>query len=471
MRFPKTDITRLIAEALRSHKSRSPIDHPDRSVKARHLEEGLGTLSEHGNTYHNPDFLPKDGSEPATGDISMGTHKIKEVVDPTADQEAATKKYVDEHAGGGAHASTHEDGGADEISLAGLSGEAADNQPSDHATPIAAHAADDDAHHALVSIGADAAHSLATQVLSAVAAGAAQVGHVSLTAQTMGAGLKTFADSLATGKFVEFPHTGVPANPAAGKKRIYFGSTGNCILLSSDGSLQILLHSGSSPNCIGGWTFEQQLRMKEDATLSSPGSGYAYFFLDADNRLNVKDENDVVHLLTLDDLAILKSLLTTRGDMIRRGASTPERFAKGTVGKFLKMGADDPDWQWEEAVIEYVIDGGGEVIPTGYAGGLEVGFDCFVTGWTVTAQDGNSGAIVVDVWKDTYANFPPTVADTIAGSEKPTIAATNPKGQDLTLTTWTQALTKGDWLGFNVDSVATLTRVTVSLRVDKYRAS
>jgi len=287
----------------------------------------------------------------------------------------------------------------------------------------------------------------------------------------MGAGLKTFADSLATGKFFEMPFTSIPSNPAGGKRRFYINSVGNLIMLASTSAIVEFLHNGSAPTCTGGWTFEQQLRMKEDATLSSPGSGYAYFFLDADNRLNVKDENDVVHLLTLDDLAILKSLLTTRGDMIRRGASAPERFAKGTSGKFLKMGADDPDWQWEEAVIEYVIDGGGEVISTGYAGGLEVGFDCFVTGWTVTAQDGNSGAIVVDVWKDTYANFPPTVADTIAGSEKPTIAATNPKGQDLTLTTWTQALTKGDWLGFNVDSVATLTRVTVSLRVDKYRAS
>lgn len=171
------------------------------------------------------------------------------------------------------------------------------------------------------------------------------------------------------------------------------------------------------------------------------------------------------------DLHILKSLLTTRGDMIRRGASAPERFAKGTSGKFLKAGASDPDWQWDEGVIPYVIDGGGSVISTGYAGGLEVPFDCFVTGWTITAQDGNSGAIVVDVWRDTYANFPPTVADTIAGSEKPTITATGNKGQDLSLSTWTQALTKGDWLSFNVDSVTTLTRVTVSLRVDKYRAA
>lgn len=170
------------------------------------------------------------------------------------------------------------------------------------------------------------------------------------------------------------------------------------------------------------------------------------------------------------DACIAKSLLTTRGDMIRRSASAPERFAKGASGKFLKAGANDPDWQWDEAAIEFTIDGGGSAISTGVAGGLEVPFDCFVTGWTIGATDGNTGSIVVDVWKDTYGNFPPTVADTIAESEKPTISASN-KGQDLSLSTWTQALSQGDWLFFNVDSCSTLTRVTLSLRVDKYRSS
>lgn len=41
MRFPKTEITRLIADALGRHKARSPIDHPDGSVKARHLGDDV----------------------------------------------------------------------------------------------------------------------------------------------------------------------------------------------------------------------------------------------------------------------------------------------------------------------------------------------------------------------------------------------------------------------------------------------
>lgn len=99
MRFPKTDITRLIGQFLSRHAGRNPMDHPPKSVKPWHLEEGLG-LSEHGNAYHSPDFLAADGSVPATADIPLGTHKLTGVADPAADQDAATKKYVDDHAGG-----------------------------------------------------------------------------------------------------------------------------------------------------------------------------------------------------------------------------------------------------------------------------------------------------------------------------------------------------------------------------------
>jgi len=117
-----------------------------------------------------------------------------------------------------------------------------------------------------------------------------------------------------------------------------------------------------------------------------------------------------------------------------------------------------------EAAIEFIIDGGGTAITTGEKGHIEVPFNCIVNGWTAVADQ--SGSIVVDVWKDTYANFPPTVDDTIAGTEKPTLS-TAQKNQDLSLTTWATALTKGDIIAFNVDSIDTCTRVVVSLRVTK----
>lgn len=45
-------------------------------------------------------LLPKDGSESMTGSLDLGTHKIINVVNPTGDQDAATKKYVDDEISG-----------------------------------------------------------------------------------------------------------------------------------------------------------------------------------------------------------------------------------------------------------------------------------------------------------------------------------------------------------------------------------
>ena len=114
--------------------------------------------------------------------------------------------------------------------------------------------------------------------------------------------------------------------------------------------------------------------------------------------------------------------------------------------------------------LEFVIDGGGDVISTGVAGDLQVPFDCTILEAVLLADQ--SGSIQVDIWKDTYANFPPTVADTITASAVPAISAST-KDQDSTLTGWTVAVSSGDILRFNVDSIATIERCTVILKVRK----
>ena len=74
-----------------------------------------------------------------------------------------------------------------------------------------------------------------------------------------------------------------------------------------------------------------------------------------------------------------------------------------------------------------------------------------------------SGSIVIDVWKDSFGNFPPTVADTIAGTEKPTLSSQQ-AAQDLSLSTWSQDIDAGDVLAFNVDSASTVAQVPLTLR-------
>ena len=111
--------------------------------------------------------------------------------------------------------------------------------------------------------------------------------------------------------------------------------------------------------------------------------------------------------------------------------------------------------------ITCVFDGGGSAITANTKAYVEVPFGMTITGWTLVGDQ--SGSIVIDVWTDTYAKFPPTVADTIAGTEKPTISSAT-KGQDISLSSWTTTVTAGDVLGFNVDSCTTITRATLVIR-------
>jgi len=116
------------------------------------------------------------------------------------------------------------------------------------------------------------------------------------------------------------------------------------------------------------------------------------------------------------------------------------------------------------AAINFVIDGGGSAITTGEKGFIEIPFACTINQVTTLADQ--SGSIVVDIWKDTYANYPPTDADSITASAPPTISAAT-KAQDSTLTGWTTSISAGDILGYNVDSATTVTRVTVALKVTR----
>jgi hypothetical protein len=117
------------------------------------------------------------------------------------------------------------------------------------------------------------------------------------------------------------------------------------------------------------------------------------------------------------------------------------------------------------ASIGYAIDGGGAAIATGIAGtGIRAPFACTINSVTLLADV--TGSIVIDIWKDTYANFPPTVADTICASAKPTISS-GVKSEDTTLTGWTKTIAAGDVLYFNVDSCTAITNVSVILNVTR----
>lgn len=163
---------------------------------------------------------------------------------------------------------------------------------------------------------------------------------------------------------------------------------------------------------------------------------------------------------------VMSNPMTTEGDMIRGGASgTATRLAPPAVGQVLiGRGSPNPTPTWEnvDTTLAIVIDGGGSAITTGVKLYLPIQAAYTIVSWQLVADQ--VGDLVLDIWKDTFANFPPTVADTITASAKPTLSAAQ-KAEDTTLTGWTTGIASGDVLAVNVDSAATIELAILSLKL------
>ena len=116
------------------------------------------------------------------------------------------------------------------------------------------------------------------------------------------------------------------------------------------------------------------------------------------------------------------------------------------------------------AAVGMIIGDGTNVISTGTKGYITVPFACTIVSVTLLADV--SGSIVVDIWKDTYANYPPTVEDSITASAHPTISSAT-KSTDTTLIGWTKAISAGDVLAFNVEYATTIKQLSIILKVQR----
>ncbi len=104
-------------------------------------------------------------------------------------------------------------------------------------------------------------------------------------------------------------------------------------------------------------------------------------------------------------------------------------------------------------------------IPAGIRSDIVVSFPYIITGIGISADQ--AGSMVMDLWKDTFANYPPTVADSICGSNPPTLdeSATY---YDLTLTGWTVTVEQGMTLRVNIESLDNIRRLSISLRARRF---
>lgn len=216
------------------------------------------------------------------------------------------------------------------------------------------------------------------------------------------------------------------------------------------------------------------------ASVPTPPTGKVTFFLDSGTGVpSFKDDGGTVTPITSADaeLAAIAGL-TSAADKLPyfTGSGTAALADFTAAGRAI---LDDANAAAQRATlgvgaigtlasltiaIPFVVDGGGSAITTGVKGDIEIPFAATITAVRLFADQ--AGDIVLDLWLDSYANFPPTVADTITASAKPTLSAAA-KSEDATLTGWTTSVTAGDVLRVNVDSAATVTRVTLSLTLTR----
>ena len=114
--------------------------------------------------------------------------------------------------------------------------------------------------------------------------------------------------------------------------------------------------------------------------------------------------------------------------------------------------------------IEFLFDGGGAPLASGFFGYLEVPFKCTIVRETLAANV--AGNAQVDIWRAPPAGFPPSVANSIVAGDPPLLAAAQ-FSQDTMLTGWTTALNAGDILAFILVSCSGINQLTLSLGVTR----
>lgn len=100
------------------------------------------------------------------------------------------------------------------------------------------------------------------------------------------------------------------------------------------------------------------------------------------------------------------------------------------------------------------------VIPVGSLAHLLITEDFLIEGWFLLADQ--VGSARVEVWNDTFANYPPTVADTITGGADPTLASALTAQSD-GLSAWTRRLEAFSVVTFNVDFASAIEMLDIYL--------
>lgn len=127
----------------------------------------------------------------------------------------------------------------------------------------------------------------------------------------------------------------------------------------------------------------------------------------------------------------------------------------GSVGQILKRKASgEVELSDHEGSIDFTIGNGNTIVPVGkifYTKPMKYAGE--IVDWSIqeASEVPLTCSAVFDVWKDTSGNYPPTVADSIAGSEKPTLTAQK-LNSDTNLTSFDGEFDVGDIIAIKLES-------------------
>jgi hypothetical protein len=159
-------------------------------------------------------------------------------------------------------------------------------------------------------------------------------------------------------------------------------------------------------------------------------------------------------------------VLTTRGDLLTSDGTGLVRLPAGADGQMLVADATQsaglvwrPPGYGATANVGAVFDGGGAALVGNPEVDVIVPTNGTITGWTLVADV--AGSAQVDVRRVPFASYPPTAADSIAGTSPPALSgAIKAQGSP---TGWVTAFAAGDIFRFRLVSASGVGRLTVAL--------
>jgi hypothetical protein len=157
----------------------------------------------------------------------------------------------------------------------------------------------------------------------------------------------------------------------------------------------------------------------------------------ADSSIGYQYQGALASMNTVPNANLVNSTITINGASVALGGTQRDTISLGVI-----------------------FDGGGSVIDTGVTYYIRVPESCTINKATMLSDVSTTST--VQVWVDTYANYPPVLADKIYNATPPTVTAAL-KSEDATLSGWSTSLPQGSVVAFHLSSNNNAKIITIQL--------